>query len=150
MSETIRWSVQFQVVGGPGITKSNSLTVDGYDKITKTISTVSSTPGANPPSVDVDIQPVSDANAVQLMVICADPCGPWLSYTIDGGSASFTLDAPHTLIGAGAVGLMPAVPSGTPPKKLTFTVSASLLAQDPVNSQATSSTVQILVGRNAS
>jgi hypothetical protein len=133
MPEKIKWSVQFQVVGGLGIAKSQELEVDAYDKVSETIP-------ADGSDVVVNIQPNTDPNDVQLLVINAEPCGSWLTYKVDSDAQSVVLDAPHTLIGAGAVSLMSPT---APPKKLTFTI-------DSTNQDAKESVVQILVGRDAS
>jgi hypothetical protein len=133
MSEKIKWSVQFQVVGGPGIAESGELEVDVIDKATKTIP-------ADGTEVVVKIQPNTDANDVKLVAIFADPCGEWLSYKIDSGTEWAALNAPHTLIGTGAVSLMS---TGAPPNELTFKADAT-------NSDVEESVVQILVGRDAS
>jgi hypothetical protein len=137
MPEKIRWSVQFQVVDGPGVAKTDSIDVDSYEKTSLTVPLDGN-------SVLVT-EPALNTGDVQLVVIKADPCGPWLSYTTDGGTTA-TLDAPHALVGTGAVGLMQA---SAPPKTLSFKADTAKLAHDPVNKNATVSIVQILVGRKA-
>ena len=133
MPEKIKWSVQFQVTGGPGAVKSGELEVTAYDKITATVPKG----GAK---TEVDVQPSPDAIDVKLMVISAEPFGEKLTYQVpkangDPDGKNRALDGPHVLIGSGAVGLL-----GTKPPQVLFFYNN--LDDDAV--------VQVLVGRNAS
>ena len=124
---TITWQFQAAIPGGPAFTISqSSIAIQAYDVATATI-------GAGASGVAVNVQPSSTAGDVVLVVVSSDVYDAGLTYTVDGGSADHALDAPHVLLGAGAVGFMNA---GTPPQILEFT---STLAKD--------ANVQVVVGR---
>jgi len=123
----ITWQFQAAIPGGPAFTISQPpIEVQAYDVASATI-----TAGAS--SVDVAVQPSSTSGDVVFVVVNSDQYGAGLTYKVDGGSASHALDAPHVLLGSGAVGFMNA---GAPPQTLTF---SSTLAKD--------ANVQVVVGR---
>jgi hypothetical protein len=130
MPETINWSFTVQIPGGPQLARTGAVPVDAYDKVVKTIPAGS--------TVEVLIQPDPDTGDVLLVVVSAEPCGDWLTYKVNSGTTAVPLDAPHVLLGPGAVSLLAATP---PPTKLTIKNS---------DSQQRDSEVQILVGRKAS
>jgi len=124
---TFTWQFQATIPGGPAFTINQPpITVQAYDVASATIA-------AGASGVDVSIQPSSTSGDVVFVVVNSDLYDAGLTYVVDGGADSHALDAPHVLLGAGAVGFMNA---GAPPQKLTFT---STLAKD--------ANVQVLVGR---
>ena len=101
MAEKVNWTFAARVLNGPTLARSGEVPVEAYVKITVTI--------PQGKTVDVEIFPGGGGSA-QLLVI--DPTNPsdQLSYKV--GSTDVKLDAPHVLIGSGAVGLL-AGSSGT-------------------------------------
>lgn len=125
MTESINWSLNAQIVGGPKIMASDTEEIEAYDKIEVTIEN-----GA----IDkvVDIQP-GGVDKVQFLVIKSEKYSDDLTYKVNSLIDIIKLDALHVFIGTGAVGLLKETP-----KKLSFTNEL----QDPVS-------VEILVGRMA-
>ena len=115
---TITWQFQASIPGGPAlsITQPN-IAVGAYDVASAKI-------GASASNIDVVVQPSSSPGDVVFVVVSSDIYDAKLTYTIDGG-APHALDAPHVMLGAGAVGFMTG--DGKPPQTLTFT---SKLATD--------------------
>lgn len=123
----ITWQFQAAIPGGPSFTMTEpTIEVQAYDVASATI-----TAGAS--NVDVSVQPSSSPGDVVFVVVSSDQYGAGLTYKVDGGANAHVLDAPHVLLGAGAVGFMNA---GAPPQKLTF---SSTLSKD--------ANVQVVVGR---
>ena len=127
MAEKIKvaWNMGVEIKGGPRNSLSDDITVDAYDMIDVTI-----TKGAI--DKEVQIHPAG-AEQVLLLMISSDRYGELLKYKVAGTNTDFELDAPHLLIGKGAVAMLGAVP-----ETLLFTNGLS----DPAE-------VQILVGRKA-
>lgn len=124
---TITWQFQATIPGGPAFTISQpSIASQAYDVATAKIAG-----GAT--GVAVKVQPSSTTGDVVLVVVSSDVYDVKLTYTVDGSADVHELDAPLTLVGAGAVGFMN---GGTPPQKLTFD-----------NALAVEANVQIVVGR---
>lgn len=124
---TITWQFQATIPGGPAFTIAQpSIEIQSYDVATATI-------GAGATSIDVVVQPSATPGDVVLVVVTSDLFGAGLTYVVDGGTDTHALDAPHVLLGAGAVGFMNA---GAPPQTLTFD-----------NTLAKSAHVQVVVGR---
>lgn len=125
MSIKVNWSFNATVQGGPklSIVDKPALTVGAYDLVTATID-------AGAAGVNVDLQPSNTAGDVVLLVITSDTYDSTITYSAGGGA--ITLDGPHLLVGAGAVGLLGA----TPPVALSFDNPLA----DPI-------AVQVLVGR---
>jgi len=123
----ITWQFQFSIPGGPAllITQPN-ITVGAYDVASTTIAV-----GAS--NIDVAVQPSSTAGDVVFVVVSSDFYDPGLTYIIDGGADVHALDAPHVMLGAGAVGFMN---GGAPPKTLTFSNTAGSAAK-----------IQVVAGR---
>ncbi len=125
MPEKINVAFNVQVVGGPSISYSKPRIVQAYEKIN-----VSIDPGAG---TEVEVQP-SDAGKVELLIITCSHYGSEVKYSVKNSNpAKVDLDAPHLLIGTGAISLL-----GTAPKILIFDNSLA----DPVS-------IEILVGRQA-
>jgi hypothetical protein len=123
----ITWQFQASIQGGPAFNINQpAIVVGAYDVASATIK-------AGASNIDVSVQPSPTANDVVFVVVSSDTYDAGLTYTIDGGATAHALDAPHLMLGAGAVGFMNA---GAPPQKLTF---SSKLAKD-VN-------IQVVAGR---
>ena len=123
----ITWQFQAAIPGGPAFAISQPpIPVQAYDVASATIA-------AGASNVDVNVQPSSTTGDVVFVVVNSDQYDAGLTYVVDGGSATHALDAPHVMLGSGAVGFMNA---GAPPQKLTFT---STLTKD--------ANVQVVVGR---
>jgi hypothetical protein len=123
----ITWQFQASILGGPAfnITQPN-IAVGAYDVASATIA-------AGTSNIDVVVQPSSSPGDVVFMVVSSDTYDVGLTYKIDGGATAHALDAPHVMLGAGAVSFMNA---GAPPQKLTF---SSTLAKD--------ANIQVVAGR---
>lgn len=121
MSEEISWSLKVQVTGGPAITASDTIEVDGYDVLEAEVSAGGST--------TLNVQP---GDGVQFLLITATAYED-LTYEVDGSGTSVTLDGAHVLIGEGAVSLL-----GSTQQQFVFS-----------NAGAEDVTVSILVGRDA-
>lgn len=119
MAETISWNYVAQALNGPAISGAGDLTVDAYDKINVTI-----TAGA---TQQVNLTP---SGTVSLLVI--NPAAPDVKLTYKIGANNIALDAPHVLIGTGAVSLLGGATN------LSFT-----------NNTGADATIEILLGRDA-
>lgn len=123
----ITWQFQASIPKGPAFTISQpALPVQAYDVASATIA-------AGASNVGVNVQPSSSSGDVIFVVVSSDQYDVGLTYKVDGASDAHALDAPHVLLGSGAVGFMN---GGAPPQKLTF---SSTLSKD--------SNVQVVVGR---
>jgi hypothetical protein len=123
----ITWQFQVSIPGGPAFTITQpTITVAAYDVASAKI-------GAGASNIDVAVQPSSTPGDVVIVVVSSDTYDPGLTYKIDAGATAHALDAPHVMLGAGAVGLMN---GGAPPQKLTF---SSTLAKD--------ANIQVIAGR---
>ena len=123
----ITWQFQASIPGGPQFTITQpNIAVRAYDVASATI-------GAGANNIDVAVQPSSSPGDVVFVVVSSDTYDAGLTYKIDGGATAHALDAPHMMLGAGAVGFMN---GGAPPQKLTF---SSTLAKD--------ANVQVVAGR---
>ena len=123
----ITWQFQAAIPGGPAFNISQpAIAVQAYDVASATIA-------GNATGVDVSVQPSSTTGDVVFVVVNSDLFDAGLTYVVDGGSDTHALDAPHVLLGSGAVGFMN---GGAPPQKLTF---SNALAKD--------ANVQVIVGR---
>jgi hypothetical protein len=123
----ITWQFQATIPGGPAFTINQPpIAIQAYDVASATIA-------AGASGVAVSVQPSSTTGDVVFVAVSSDLYDAGLTYKVDGSSDVHALDAPHVLLGAGAVGFMN---GGTPPQKLTF---SSALAKD--------ANVQIVVGR---
>jgi hypothetical protein len=123
----ITWQFQASIPGGPVFTITQpNIVVEAYDVASATI-------GAGASNIEVVVLPSLSPGDVVFLVVSSDTYDAGLTYKIDGGATAHALDAPHLMLGAGAVGFMNA---GAPPQKLTFT---STLAKD--------ANVQVIAGR---
>jgi hypothetical protein len=100
--------------------------VAAYDVVVLTIP-------ASTNNVAVPIQPSSTPGDVVFLVVSSSQYDAGVNYTVDAVAATHVLDAPHILVGSGAVSLLN---SASPPQKLTFN---NTLTKD-IN-------VQVVVGR---
>lgn len=126
MTESINWSLNVQVIGGPKIMASDSKEIEAYDKIEVTVEENT--------TKQVEIQPGGD-DRVQFLLIKSDTYSENLTYRVNDLTSTniIKLDALHVFIGNGAVGLLTEAP-----EKLVFT-----------NDLATPVSIEILVGRMA-
>jgi hypothetical protein len=123
----ITWQFRVAIPGGPALAISEpSIDVQAYDVASATIA-------AGASNIDVNVQPSSTAGDVVFVLVNSDQYDAGLTYVVDGGTDTHALDAPHVMLGSGAVGFMNA---GAPPQILTFT---STLTKD--------AHVQVVVGR---
>ena len=124
MTESINWSLNVQVIGGPKIMASDSKEIEAYDKIEVTVEENT--------TKQVEIQPGGD-DRVQFLLIKSDTYSENLTYKVNELTTIIELDALQVFIGNGAVGLLT-----ESPKKLVFT-----------NDLTTPVSIEILVGRIA-
>ena len=125
MTESINWSLNVQVIGGPKIMASDTKEIEAYDKIEVTIE-------AETADKEVEIQP-GGAGRVQFLLIKSDTYSEDLTYKVNELTTIIKLDALQVFIGNGAVELLT-----EPPEKLVFTNDLT----NPVS-------IEILVGRMA-
>lgn len=125
MTESINWSLNAQVSGGPKVMASDTKEIEAYDKIKVTIE-------AETTDKDVEIQP-GGAGSVQFLLIKSDTYSEYLTYKVNELTTIIKLDALQVFIGNGAVELLT-----EPPEKLVFT-----------NDLTTPVSIEILVGRMA-
>lgn len=125
MTESINWSLNVQVIGGPKVMASDTKEIEAYDKIEVTIE-------AETADKEVEIQP-GEAGRVQFLLIKSDTYSEDLTYKVNDLTKIIKLDALQVFIGNGAVELLT-----EPPEKLVFTNDLT----NPVS-------IEILVGRMA-
>lgn len=125
MTEKIKWSAQIDIAAGPKLSIGDTLEVEAYDKVAFSLD-------ADATDVKVDLQP-GGAGQVQLLVIKASAYDAGLTFSPDGGTTDFTLDAPLILVGTGPVGLL-----GTAPKQLQWSNGTDDVVM-----------IDILIGRDA-
>ena len=128
MTESINWSLNIQVIGGPKVMASDTKEIEAYDKIEVTIK-------ADTTDKEVEIQP-GGADKVQFLLIKSDTYSSdveKLTYKVNELTTIIELDALQVFIGNGAVELLT-----EPPEKLVFT-----------NKFLTPVSIEILVGRMA-
>lgn len=123
MSHSIQYNFVASVKGGPSISVNGKMDVAVYSVMNITV------PAAG--SAALDASPDAEG---QLLIISADSYDQ-VTYTVTGGVTA-TLDAPHVLLGAGAVGLLN---SGSPVEAITFNNAATEDVE-----------VTIMLGRDAS
>ncbi len=131
MSESIRWSLNVQVTGGPKSTLGRTIDVHAYDKISVEIP--AGTSGTDPGSRNVEIQPAEEIGRLRLLLITTNQYDVAVSVTAEGGTIGIPLDGPLLLFSQGAIGLL----GESPPQSLTFN-----------NGLETPVKIDILVGRN--
>jgi hypothetical protein len=122
MPEKINWTLNVQVVGGPKMAASETVTVDAYDKIQVTVDAGE--------DKAVEVQPGGD-DRVQFLLINSNQSDDKLTYKVGTATEDIKLDAPQLFIGDGAVGLL-----GEAPGKLSFS-----------NGLSEAASIEILVGR---
>lgn len=122
----INWTLNIQVVEGPKLSESDTISVDAYDKIEVTVEDEAT-------DKEVQVQP-GGSGQVQFLLISSDSYGDDLTYKVNVDTAdAIKLDALQLLMGDGAVGLL-----GGAPEKLLFS-----------NGLGNDANVHILVGRMA-
>lgn len=119
MTEKLTWNYVAQALNGPSVSAAGSMEVDAYDKFEVTITDTT--------TQQVDLVP---GGTVSLLVI--NPKVPDEDLTYEVNSNDIGLDAPHVLLGAGAVSLLGGATS------LSFT-----------NNTGTDAEIEILIGRDA-
>ena len=125
MTESINWSLNVQVIGGPKVMASDTKEIEAYDKIEVSIE-------AETADKEVEIQP-GGAGRIQFLLIKSDTYSEDLTYKVNELTKIIKLDALQVFIGNGAVELLT-----EPPEKLVFTNDLT----NPVS-------IEILVGRMA-
>lgn len=120
MAETIRWNFVAHVLQGPSVSAAGSIDeVDAYDKFDIDL--------ADGATQTVNLVP---GDGIALLIINPRTPDEDLTYELAGNPVS--LDGPHVLIGAGAVGLLGGATS------LAFT-----------NNTGADAVIEILIGRDA-
>jgi hypothetical protein len=125
MAEKITWSASVVISSGPRVSVSDSLQVEAYDKVTITVESTNE-------NVEVELQPGA-ADKVMFFMIKSSLYHEKLTYTVEGSTKDLALDAPHLLVGAGAISLL-----DTDPTKLTLR-----------NDSGDPATIEVIVGRSA-
>ena len=125
MTESINWSLNVQVSGGPKMMASDTKEIEAYDKIEVTIE-------AETTDKQVEIQP-GGGGRVQFLLIKSDTYSEDLTYKVNDLTKIIKLDALQVFIGNGAVELLT-----QSPENLVFT-----------NDLTTPVSIEILVGRMA-
>jgi hypothetical protein len=133
MTESINWSLNVQVIGGPKVMASDTIDkIEAYDKIKVYIDEGTETSTVK----EVEIQPGKDGR-VKFLLIKSDNYSisesEKLTYTVNDLETDIELDALQVFIGNGAVMLLT-----EEPEKLVFT-----------NKLNTPVSIEILVGRMA-
>jgi hypothetical protein len=128
MAQTIRWSVDVTVDGGPAMSAAPSVRVDVYDKASIVVDAASGP--TSPGEASIPLQSGSQ-DKIELMMITANRYDEALTYTL--GGATIELDAPQLFTGGGMVSLFASNPE-------TMEIS---------NGLTTPVTVSVLVGRSA-
>ncbi len=138
MAESITYSINVSVAGGPRVSDSRSVSLEAYDKVNLMV------PASTPPSgagLEANIQPGGQGLA-KLLVITASAYED-MSYRInDATTQEIQLDGPQFFSGEGGVGLLYEPPlsdaSPAPPTTLFF-----------YNAGSEDVTVEVLVARDA-
>jgi len=107
MTESINWSLNVQVIGGPKVMASDTKEIEAYDKIEVSIE-------AETADKEVEIQP-GGAGRVQFLLIKSDTYSEDLTYKVNELTKIIKLDALQVFIGNGAVELLT-----EPPEKLVL------------------------------
>ncbi len=136
MAESITYSIEASVAGGPRISQSRTVELGAYDKVNLAIPA-----GTTGTGLEVNIQPGGQGLAKLLIISASAYEG--MSYKVnDAGTQEIKLDGPQFFSGEGGVGLLyqPPLsdPSPAPPTKLFF-----------LNTSSEDITVEVLVGRDA-
>lgn len=136
MAESITYSIEVRVAGGPRIFESRTVELEAYDKVNLVVPASTAAPG-----LEANIQP-GGRGLAKLLVISASVYDG-LSYKInDPSTQEIKLDGPQFFSGEGGVGLLYEPPlsdaSPAPPTKLFF-----------LNASTEDITVEVLVARDA-
>ena len=125
MTETIKYSLNFQVVGGTSVPISSEVAVDAYAKIQVAVP-------AGTTDLTINLQPDGD-NLAEFLLIKSSVYGDDLTYKVNTSTTPIVLDGPHVFIGNGAVSILDASPT-----QLLFS-----------NGLTGDVTIDILLGRDA-
>lgn len=125
MAETIKYSLNFQVVGGTSVPISSEIVVDAYAKIQVAVP-------ASTTDLTINLQP-DGANLAKFLLIKSSAYGDDLTYKVNSSTTPIILDGPHVFIGNGAVSILDSSPT-----KLLFS-----------NDLTDDVTIDILLGRDA-
>ena len=127
MSETIKYSISVQVVGGISIPVSGTIQPEAYSKIQVTVP-------AGATDMVTNLQPTGEDLANFLLIKSSAYDDDNVTYKVNESSATpVVLDAPHLFIGSGAVAIL-----DSDPTQLLFS-----------NGTDEDVTIDILVGRDA-
>jgi hypothetical protein len=125
VAETIKYSLNFQVVGGTSVPISSEIVVDAYAKIQVAVP-------AGATDLTINLQP-DGANLAKFLLIKSSAYGDDLTYKVNTSTTPIILDGPHVFIGNGAVSILDSSPT-----KLLFS-----------NDLTDDVTIDILLGRDA-
>lgn len=132
MSTTVKWLLNINPVNGPKLSPVGTLDVEAYELISAQVEGGGGTATVTLPSANENLS---------LVAITAGEYNSDgdLFYTINGEAPTYALEAPHVMIGAGAVAYLTAASGGsTDPAELLFT-----------NNTGEEVGITILVGRDA-
>ena len=126
MTEEIKYSLSFQVVGSTTVPFTGKIEPEAYSKIQVKVS-------AGVSDLVVNLQP-SGTKLAELLLIKSSAYGASVTYKVNAAAATpIVLDGPHVFIGSGAVAIL-----DSDPAQLLFSNALS----DDV-------TIDILLGRDA-
>ena len=125
MTETIKYSLNFQVVGGTSVPISSEMAVDAYEKIQVAVP-------AGTTNLTLNLQP-DGARLADFLLIKSSAYGDTLTYKVNTSTTPIILNGPHVFIGNGAVAILDSSPT-----KLLFS-----------NGLTSDVTIDILLGRDA-
>lgn len=125
MTESIKYSLNFQVVGGTSVPISSEIAVDAYEKIQVAVP-------AGATDLTINLQP-DGANLAKLLLIKSSTYGDTLTYKVNTSTTVIALNGPHIFIGSGAVSIL-----NSSPTKLLLS-----------NGLTGDVTIDILLGRDA-
>ena len=131
MSVRISWSTSAQVSTGLEVKGAQAVGVGGHGYIVQDIAAKPVSESES--SVDLEIQPSADADAVSFFALTSTRYAPELTFSVDGGTADIPIDAPIFLMGGSVNKLL-----GVTPQQITVENTGPDTAQ-----------ITILVGRKA-
>jgi hypothetical protein len=120
VSETLKYTMNFQIVRGTSVSTSREIPLEGYEKIQVGIDSG-------------DTSTITLPASIQFLIIKSTIYGDDLTYTVNSETTVIKLNSEHVFMGTGAVALLNATPA-----KLVFT-----------NSLTEAVTLDILIGVDA-